>query len=816
MNRDYEEDHDLFDETPPWEQPFDDEAAEALRSQTEALYAVPAPRPDQDGLLTLPAVVLADSVVFPHLVAPLIVPGEENFAAVRAAVDKGTTLAIFLLSDLEKEDPTWADVFPIGVEAAAGFPYAMPNEVHASLMQGRRRVELVDVVQTAPYPVVRVRPVDDAGPEKDEAHPLRKAALRVFERFVELNNALPEETYFYALNADDAGWLADLMAMALSPDHALLLEILGMIDPLARLERVVKETRKEVARLELEDAIHSRVQDEMDHNQREAYLREQMRAIQTELGEGDFWTQEINELRARVEKANLPEEPQARALKEIDRLGQLPPMAPEVGILRTYIEWILDLPWSEATEDNLDIAHAAKVLEEHHYGLPKAKDRILEYIAVRNLKPKRTRQPILCFVGPPGTGKTSLGKSIAEALGRKFVRVSLGGVRDEAEIRGHRRTYIGALPGRILQTMKRAGTVNPVFMLDEVDKLGNDFRGDPSAALLEVLDPEQNDAFSDHYLEIPYDLSRVLFITTANTLATIPPALLDRMEVIEFPGYVEEEKIHIARRFLMPRQVEESGLAESDVHFTDAALRRIIREYTNEAGVRNLEREIGRICRKVARLKAEGKRFPRRVTGRTVARFLGPAVYFDMEAETEDEVGVAMGLAWTVTGGEVMPVEVLLMDGKGELRITGQIGDVMQESAQAALSYLKAHRTDFGLEADAFGNTDIHIHVPEGAVPKDGPSAGVTMAVALISAFTRRPVRHDVAMTGEITLRGKVLPVGGVREKVLAAHRHGLKTVVLPERNLKDLDDVPRSALQALRVVAVRRLDDVLKETLRS
>jgi ATP-dependent Lon protease len=420
-------------------------------------------------------------------------------------------------------------------------------------------------------------------------------------------------------------------------------------------------------------------------------------------------------------------------------------MAPEVGILRTYIEWILDLPWTEATEDNLDIAHAATTLEEHHYGLPKAKDRILEYIAVRNLKPKRTRQPILCFVGPPGTGKTSLGKSIAEALGRKFVRVSLGGVRDEAEIRGHRRTYIGALPGRILQTMKRAGTINPVFMLDEVDKLGNDFRGDPSAALLEVLDPEQNYAFSDHYLELPYDLSKVLFITTANTLATIPPALLDRMEVIEFPGYVEEEKIHIARRFLIPRQMEESGLTEEDIRFTDAALRRIIREYTNEAGVRNLEREIGRICRKVARLKAEGKRFPRRIASRTVERFLGPAVYFDMEAETEDEVGVATGLAWTVTGGEVMPVEVLLMDGKGELRITGQIGNVMQESAQAALSYLKAHRNDFGLEAKAFEKTDIHIHVPEGAVPKDGPSAGVTMAVALISAFTQRPVRHEVA-----------------------------------------------------------------------
>ncbi len=802
-------------EAPPWDNAsFSPEDAEALRSQTEELYSIPDAQPDADGLITLPAVVLPDSIVLPHLIAPLILSGEENVAAVRAAAESGTTLAVFMLGDLEKPNPTWGDVFVIGVEAAAGFPYAMPNEAYAALMQGRRRVELVEVLQSSPYPLVRVRPLDFEEPDDEETQALMTLARRNFERFVELNDALPEEAFLYALNADQPGWLADLIAMALSPSHEELLAFLSEVEPKARLKRVVEALSQAVARLELEDEIQSRVQSEMDRTQREAYLREQMRAIQTELGEGDFWTQEINELRARVEKADLPDEPRERALKEIERLKQLPPMAPEVGILRTYIEWILDLPWKAQTEDNLDLKHAAEVLEEHHYGLPKAKERILEYIAVRSLKPKRTRQPILCFVGPPGTGKTSLGRSIAEALGRKFVRVSLGGVRDEAEIRGHRRTYIGALPGRILQTMKRAGTINPVFMLDEVDKLGTDFRGDPSSALLEVLDPEQNNAFSDHYLEIPYDLSQVMFITTANSLATIPPALLDRMEVIEFPGYVEEEKVHIARRFLIPRQMEESGLEPDEVHFTEPALRKIIREYTSEAGVRNLEREIGRVCRKIARLKAEGKRYPSRITERTVMRFLGPPVYFDMEAEQEDEIGVAMGLAWTTDGGVVMPVEVLLMDGKGDVKITGQIGDVMQESAQAALSYLRAHSREWGLDPEIFEKTDVHIHVPEGAVPKDGPSAGVTLATALISAFTQRPVRHDVAMTGEITLRGKVLPVGGVREKVLAAHRHGLKTVILPQRNIKDLEDVPKSARQALRVVPVRRLEEVLAEAL--
>jgi len=586
--------------------------------------------------------------------------------------------------------------------------------------------------------------------------------------------------------------------------------LLEALDPLERLKRVINLLAREADVLELEDEIHSRAQSEVDRSQREFYLREQMKAIQTELGEGDIWSREIYELRTRVDSASLPEEVQVRALKEVDRLGQMPPMSPEVGIIRTYVEWILDLPWTEMTEDNLDVRHASKVLEQDHYGLPKAKGRVLEYIAVRSLKPKRMRQPILCFVGPPGTGKTSLGRSIADALGRKFVRLSLGGVRDEAEIRGHRRTYIGALPGRILQTLRRAGTINPLFMLDEIDKLGQDFRGDPASAMLEVLDPEQNFAFSDHYLELAFDLSKVMFITTANTTMTIPPALLDRMELIEFSGYIEEEKLEIANRFLIPRQLEENGLEKGEVKVTVQAVQKIIREYTYEAGVRNLEREIGRVCRKLARLKAEGKRFPGHIGQSSIERFLGPPQFFNLEAERQNEIGVATAVAWTENGGEIMPVEILLMEGKGNLQITGQIGNVMQESAQAALSYLKSRSREFEIDTDIYDQVDIHIHIPEGAIPKDGPSAGITIGTALVSAFTGREVLRDVGMTGEITLRGRVLPVGGVREKVLAAHRAGLKTIILPKRNLKDLIDVPKRARSEMKILPVEHMDQVL------
>lgn len=802
-------------EAPEWE-----DTAEVLleeyQRQTEALYRTPEAVPDDEGLITLPVVFLRGAVVYPRMLTPIFVDEELSVPAIEAARERGTTVLAFPLYDPDVVRPRKGDIFPIGVEAAAGRPLSLPDEQRSALMQGRRRVRLVRIVRWKPFVVAQAVPLPLQDAEDRETEALLRNALRLLQRMAELSSTVPEEAYLFALNIDSPDWAADFISTTLAPDWGRQLEVLSTLSPKERLRKVVDWLAQEVDVLELEDEIHHRVQSEMDRSQREAYLREQMRAIQSELGEGDFWQKELNELRQRIEKADLPEEPRKVALREWERLSQLPPMSPEVGIVRTYIDWILELPWTERTEDNLDLAHAREVLERNHYGLKRAKERILEFMAVLSLKPKRPRQPILCFVGPPGTGKTSLGRSIAEALGRKFVRVSLGGVRDEAEIRGHRRTYIGALPGRILQTMRRAGTVNPLFMLDEIDKLGADFRGDPAAALLEVLDPEQNHAFSDHYLEIPYNLSQVMFITTANTLSTIPPALLDRMEVIEFPGYVEEEKVQIAKRFLIPRQLEETGLEPEEVSFTESAIRRVIRRYTYEAGVRNLERELGRILRKIARLKAEGKRFPSKITPQVVERLLGPPQFFESEAEKEDEVGVATALAWTEAGGDVMPVEVLLMEGKGEIKITGQVGEIMQESAQAALSYLRARAKSFGLQAEVFEKTDIHIHIPEGSVPKDGPSAGVTIATALVSAFTGRKVRHEVGMTGEITLRGKVLPVGGVREKVLAAHRAGLKEVILPKRNLKDLMEVPRSVREALRIVPVTRLDEVLREALRS
>jgi ATP-dependent Lon protease len=638
-----------------------------------------------------------------------------------------------------------------------------------------------------------------------------RSALDLFDRCIQLDRSIPEEAHLFALNISEPGWLADMIATAVSINLTERQQLLLIASPRERLKRINKILAQEVDVLELEDEIHSRVQNEVDKSQREFYLREQMKQIQTELGEGDIWTRDVSDLHKKIEAAKLPEQAKATVMKEIERLTQMPPMAPEVGIIRTYIDWILDLPWTAGTEDNLDVKHAGRILEREHYGLKKAKERILEYIAVRSLKPRKERQPILCFVGPPGTGKTSLGKSIAEALGRKFVRVSLGGIRDEAEIRGHRRTYIGALPGRIIQTMKRAGTANPLFMLDEIDKLGTDFRGDPSSALLEVLDPEQNHAFSDHYLELDFDLSKVMFITTANTLATIPPALLDRLEVIEFPGYIEEEKLIIANRFLIPRQVEENGIENLGLHFAPQALQRIVREYTYEAGVRNLEREIGRICRKVARWKAEGKHYPTAITPNLIEKFLGPQQFFQTEAELQDEVGVATSLAWTETGGEIMAVEVAVLDGKGNLQMTGQIGDVMQESGQAALTYVKSRADRFGINPEVFERMDIHVHLPEGAIPKDGPSAGITLATALLSALTGHPVHKEVGMTGEITLRGRVLPIGGLREKVLAAHRAGLKVVIIPEKNEKDLVDVPKRVRTDLKIVPVLHMDQVLE-----
>ena len=772
------------------------------------------PSEEASGVLEGPLLPLRDLVFFPRMVSPLVVGRDRSIEAVEVALERDEPLIAVAQRDPEVEEVEPEDLYEFGTDILIGRMLRMPDGSLSILAQGRQRVQIVEYIQTEPYIRVRAIPIAESTERTRLTEALMRATLALFEKVVQLNRSMPEDLYVFALNVHEPGWLADLIAQSLSLDTAQRQEILETLDPAARLQRISVLLAKELDVLELEDEIHSRVQQELDRAQREHFLREQMKAIQTELGETDAFTREVNELRERLAKADLPDEVRAQAERELERLAAMPPMAPEVGIIRTYLDWILELPWKEETEDNLDLQHVAEVLESNHYGLPKAKERILEYIAVKKLAPDKMRSPILCFVGPPGTGKTSLGKSIAKALGRNFVRVSLGGVRDEAEIRGHRRTYIGAMPGRIIQTMRRAKTINPVFMLDEVDKLGLDFRGDPAAALLEVLDPEQNHAFSDHYLEVPYDLSKVFFITTANTLDPIPPALRDRMEVIEFPSYIEEEKMEIARRFLIPRQLEEHGLAEHPVRFTDAALRRIIREYTYEAGVRNLEREIASVCRKAARRLAEGKKPLRQVTARMLPKLLGPPRFLRDRAEEKDEVGLATGLAWTEAGGDLMPVEVTLMPGKGTLILTGQLGEVMQESAQAALSYARSRSKELGLPRDLFDKTDIHIHLPEGAIPKDGPSAGITMATALISALTNRAVRRDVGMTGEITLRGRVLPVGGLKEKILAAHRAGLKTVIIPKRNEPDLVEIPRKVRRALKIVRVERMEEVLEVAL--
>ena len=800
-----------------WSMKDDDEAFNlALSQRTEELYRIPNLESDEEGLIEACVLPLRDMVIFPRMVSPVFVGRESSLMAVQDAQKNNQTVIGLIQRDPDIEEPGADDFLPIGVEMAVGRLLNMPDGSSSALVQGRRRVEVTEFTYLKPFLKVRCRPFFEPQVADRQTQAFMRTALDLFDRCIQLDRSIPEEAHLFALNIAEPGWLADMIATAVSTSYEDKQNLLLTVDPHQRLQRINTLLAQEVDVLELEDEIHNRVQSEVDRSQREFYLREQIKAIQTELGEADIWSRDIAELRKKIEQAKLPEEANAVALKEMERLSQMPPMAPEVGIIRSYIDWIVELPWTIVTKDNLDVRHAARVLERDHYGLKKAKERIIEYIAVRSLKPRKERQPILCFVGPPGTGKTSLGRSITEALGRKFVRISLGGVRDEAEIRGHRRTYIGALPGRIIQTMKRAGKANPLFMLDEIDKLGLDFRGDPSSALLEVLDPEQNYSFSDHYLELSFDLSKVMFITTANTLGTVPPALLDRLEVIEFPGYIEEEKLVIARRFLVPRQIAENGLDKGGLQFENESLRRMIREYTYEAGVRNLEREIGKVCRKVARWKAEGKRTPEHVTRDVIEKLLGPPQFFQTEAERQDEVGVAAGLAWTENGGEIMFVEVAILDGKGSLQITGQVGDVMQESAQAGLSYLKSRAAVLNIDGDIFDRLDIHIHLPEGAIPKDGPSAGITMTTALISAFTGRPVHKDVGMTGEITLRGRVLPVGGVREKVLSAHRVGMKTVILPERNMKDLVDVPRTVRRDLKIAPVTHMDQVLEIALGS
>ena len=740
---------------------------------------------------------------------------ERSLAAIQAANKNRENLIVSAQRDDDAVDPTEDEVFTIGTETSIGRVLRMPDESTSVLAQGRRRVEIIKFTQWSPYIRVRARIIEEETGWQTNTEALMRAVLTMFEKVVNLNHNLPEEAYTYALNIDEPGWLADFVASSLPVSLAKRQEVLEILDAYARLQVISVLLAKELDVLELEGEIQSQVQQEVDRSHREHFLREQMRVIQGELGELDVFGQELGELREAVLAKRLPDEVRAKTDKELSRLNAMPPMSPEIGIIRTYIDWILDLPWLEESKDNLDVVNAAAVLDADHFGLEKVKDRILEYIAVRRIAPDTMRSPILCFVGPPGTGKTSLGRSIAEALGREFVRISLGGVRDEAEIRGHRRTYIGAMPGRIIQAMRRVGTRNPLFMLDEVDKLGSDFRGDPSAALLEVLDPEQNNTFVDHYLGLEYDLSRVLFVTTANYLDSIPHALQDRMEVIEFSSYLEEEKLGILNQFLIPRQLQQHGLADRNIQITEDGQKTLVREYTREAGVRNLEREVANIARKIARQVAERKRYFRQIDSEKVRELLGPPRFTEDIRPDADEIGVATGAAWTAAGGELMIIEVNLMPGKGNLTLTGQLGDVMRESAQAALTYTRSQAIPLGIEQERFDKTDIHIHLPEGAVPKDGPSAGATLAVALVSAFTERPIRRDVSMTGEITLRGRVLPVGGVREKALAARRSGIKTFILPRKNERDLLEVPKRLRKDMTFVLADRLEEVLAAALK-
>lgn len=746
--------------------------------------------------------------VYPAMISPLSSSDERTIKLIDDVVNDNKILGVFPLRALD-DLPIADNLSDIGTACTVVRMLKVPDGSIRALLQGIKRVKLVKVTQTTPYFKAKVKILTEQVEKTPEIEALARNLLEVFKKIVSIAPNLPEEIAFMAMNMTKPGNLADFIAahINLSPEEKR--DILAELNVRKRMEKLAGLMNREVEILELGSRIQSQIKGEMDKTQREYYLREQLKAIQKELGETDEHTAEIIEIREKIDKAQMPEEALKEADRELDRLSKMPPQAAEYSVVKTYLDWLTNLPWNTTTEDAIDIDRAATILDEDHYDLEKVKERILDYLAVRKLK-RDMRGPILCFVGPPGTGKTSMGHSIARALGRKFVRMSLGGVRDEAEIRGFRRTYVGSLPGRIIQEIRRAGSKDPVFMLDEIDKVGADFRGDPSAALLEVLDPEQNFAFSDHYLDVPFDLSKVMFITTANLADTILPALRDRMETLELPGYTETEKLQIARKFLIPKQLSENGIGKKHLAIPDATIMAIIRTYTREAGLRNLEREIGTICRKTARIVATGGHKKVTVTERKLKGFLGPGRFRYEVAEGEDEIGVATGLAWTPAGGDVLFVEASLVPGKGGLILTGSLGDVMQESARAALTYARSNAVSLGAREDFYSKKDIHVHVPAGATPKDGPSAGVTIATALASAISGRPIRKDVAMTGEITLRGKVLPVGGIKEKVMAAQRAGVKRVILPRDNEKDLEEVPQQIRDELQFTVADRIEDVL------
>jgi ATP-dependent Lon protease len=762
----------------------------------------------------VPLLPLRDIIVFPHMVVPLFVGRQKSIKALEEAMNKQKFILLAAQREAKTNDPGEDEIYRVGTLGSVVQLLRLPDGTVKVLVEGKKRARVLRYVDQSEYFLVEAEEIEEVCPKTTEIEALTRSINSTFEHYVKLNKKIPPEMIMSVASIDDPARLADTIVAHLGvklEDKQALLEI---ENPAERLERVLGNMRSEIEILEVEKRIRTRVKKQMEKTQKEYYLNEQMRAIQKELGEKDEFKNEIQELEDKIKQKKMSAEAKEKAEKELKKLKMMSPMSAEATVVRNYIDWIISLPWNEFTDDKLDIVEAEKVLEEDHYGLEKVKQRILEYLAVQSLA-GQMKGPILCLVGPPGVGKTSLGKSIARATGRKFVRISLGGVRDEAEIRGHRRTYIGALPGKIIQSMKKAGSGNPVFLLDEVDKMSTDFRGDPSSALLEVLDPEQNSTFNDHYLDVDYDLSKVMFITTANTLEGIPRPLQDRMEIIRIAGYTEVEKQHIASKYLVKKQRDANGLGDQNLEISDNALLSVIRHYTKEAGVRNLEREIASICRKVAVEVVKTDRTARvRVHGKGLSKYLGPPKFRFGKAEEDSRIGMATGLAWTELGGELLATEVTVMPGKGKLIITGRLGDVMQESAQAALSYVRSRADELGLEKDFYQNVDIHIHVPEGAIPKDGPSAGITMATALVSALTRIPVRHDLAMTGEVTLRGRVLPIGGLKEKVLAAHRGGIKTVLIPSDNEKDILDIPANVLKTVELVLVDHMDAVLRRAL--
>jgi ATP-dependent Lon protease len=760
---------------------------------------------------TLPIVPLRDVVVFPHMMMPFVIGRPSSTRALEHALGKDKRIFLAAQHDAATDEPEPNDIYTMGCVANIVQSLKLPDGNIKVLVEGIERARAVEWKEDKGFYRVVVKVVPKPKETGVDAESTMTKVVSLFEQYVKLSNNLHYDAMIAAVRVDDPGKLADTISAHLVVGVDEKQNLLEIISPIERLNRISALLEAEVDKLQVDRKIQSRVKKQMEKAQKEYYLNEKMKAIQKELGRKDEKGNEIEELKKKIEQAKMPEDVEEKAIQELKRLEAMPPMSAEATVSRNYLDWLIAVPWQKKTKESRDLKRAEEVLNEDHYGLEKIKDRILEFLAVRALvkKPKAT---ILTFSGPPGVGKTSLAKSIARAMNRKFVRLSLGGVRDEAEIRGHRRTYIGAFPGQIIQMMKKAGTMNPVFLLDEVDKMSMDFRGDPSAALLEVLDPEQNNAFLDHYLDVEYDLSNVMFICTANVLHTIPQALRDRMEVLQLAGYTEQEKVEIARKFLAPKAVEGAGLTKANITFLDEAFSTIIQRYTREAGVRNLEREIASICRKVARkVVTEGKAFSMEITAVKVTEYLGVPRFRPAMAEEKNEIGVATGLAWTEVGGEILTIEATLMPGKGKLTLTGKLGDVMQESAQAAMSYVRSKAEEFRIPKNFNRTTDVHIHIPEGAIPKDGPSAGITLATSLISALGRIPIRKEVAMTGEITLRGKVLPIGGLKEKILAAHRSGLKTIIVPRENEKDLADIPKNVLDTLSVYMVESMDEVLK-----